>query len=245
MKGEYIIDYLGMTGKNKHGTPFKIIEGTKASNLTIEFQDEYHYQMKTSMQNFKRGQVKNPYDKLICGVGYLGEGTHRSRHPNNGEKYREYKIWSEILRRCYSPKEHIRSPAYKDCSVCDEWLNYQNFATWYNENYYDIGEGRMHLDKDILIDGNRIYRPDACIFVPQRINMLFMHPSNKSGLPNGITKYSSGYRTLYNTKLLGIYSTLEEALENYMIEKKIHIKEVANEYKTRIPDKVYQALINW
>ena len=245
MKGETIIDYIGMTGKDKRGTPYKIIEWTKANNLVIEFQDEFHYQTKTTMQNFRRGQIKNPYDKIIANTGYIGVGKHTSRISHNGAVRREYKIWSEMLRRCYSEKLQIKQPAYIGCTVCDEWLNYQNFADWYDKNYYDIGDGRMHLDKDILVTGNRVYSPDTCIFVPQRINMLFMHPSNKSDLPNGITKGVHGYRTLYNTKLLGVYPTLDEALKYYTIEKRLHIKEIAEEYKDKIPSKLYQALINW
>ena len=245
MKGETIIDYIGMTGKDKRGTPYKIIEWTKANNLVIEFQDEFHYQTKTTMQNFRRGQIKNPYDKIIANTGYIGVGKHTSRISHNGAVRREYKIWSEMLRRCYSEKLQIKQPAYIGCTVCDEWHNYQNFADWYDKNYYDIGEGRMHLDKDIIHKGNRVYSPDSCLFVPQRINMIFMHKGKESDLPTGISETATGYMASYNTRYLGTYKILDEALKYYMIEKRIHIKNVADEYKDKIPTKLYQALINW
>ena len=72
------------------------------------------------------------------------------------------------------------------------WHNYQNFAQWFNENRYDV-EGRLHIDKDILYPGNKIYCPDTCLLVPQRINMLFLNKPNKRGLPNGIIKSSDKY----------------------------------------------------
>lgn len=41
---------------------------------------------------------------------------------------------------------------------------------------------------------------------------------------------------------LGKFSTPEEAFYVYKIEKEKYIKEVADEYKGRIPENVYQAL---
>jgi len=103
---------------------------------------------------------------------------------------KEYVCWQHILERCYDYKQRERHPAYYHiCKICDEWLNFQVFAEWYDNNFYEVPTlGRMHIDKDILYPGNKIYSPETCIFVPQRINMLFVNRPNKSGLPNGITK---------------------------------------------------------
>ena len=45
-------------------------------------------------------------------------------------------------------------------------------------------EGKQ-LDKDIVIPGNKVYSPDACIFVDKRINNL-MTSRNSRALPIGI-----------------------------------------------------------
>ena len=90
------------------------------------------------------------------------------------------------------------------------WHNYQNFAQWFNENRYDV-EGRLHIDKDILYPGNKIYCPDTCLLVPQRINMLFLNKPNKRGLPNGIIKSSDRYLVKYCGVEYGYENTLEEA----------------------------------
>ena len=53
------------------------------------------------------------------------------------------------------------------------------------------------------------------------------------------------YDTEYNGKHLGTFDTVEEAAIAHDKAKKEAVTEVANEYKDKIPDKVYQALINW
>lgn len=54
----------------------KIVDYKNCENVVVEFQDEYKCQKNTTYVNFKRGQVKNPYDKTACGVGYVGEGKY-------------------------------------------------------------------------------------------------------------------------------------------------------------------------
>ena len=69
-----------------------------------------------------------------------------------------------------------------------------------------------------------------------------MNKPNNRGLPNGITKYVSGYLAKYGGQKLGVYPTLEEAYAIYAMTKEKKIKEVADEYKSIIPKKVYEAL---
>lgn len=54
-----------------------------------------------------------------------------------------------MLERCYSDKLYKRYPTYRVCSVTEEWYNFQNFAKWYDENYYEVDDEKMELDKDI------------------------------------------------------------------------------------------------
>lgn len=53
------------------------------------------------------------------------------------------------------------------------------------------------------------------------------------------------FQSRFNTTYLGVYKTLEEAIEAHDKEKRIHIKQVANEYKDILPTKVYKALLAW
>ena len=162
-----------------------------------------------------------------------------------------------MLTRCYSEKEHKKHPTYIDCEVRDEWRNFQNFAKWYENNYYTVKGEIMHLDKDILVKHNKIYSPETCIFVPQAINKLFVKSDKSRGssvigtspLKNG--KYRA-YCQIFNPETgkskrshLGVYNTQEKAFEVYKQFKEKNIKEVADYYKEQIPINLYNALYRY
>ena len=65
---------LGEIRFNNHGTLMKIIEYQNSKNIIVEFQDEHRYRIKTHYKCFILGNVKNPYDKTLYGVAYIGEG---------------------------------------------------------------------------------------------------------------------------------------------------------------------------
>ena len=235
---------IGEIRYNKLGTPMRIVEIRSNEDITIEFLDLHNMKKKTTYSNFKNGGIKNPYDRSLKGVGYLGEGEYMTgRSPYDR---RVFGIWIGMIDRCYNENIREKYKAYSDCLICDEWQCYQNFRRWYDKEFYNVGTERMHIDKDILYKNNRVYSPNTCLLVPQRINMLFMHKPNKYGLPNGIQPTDSGkYYSKYNGKTIGTFDTVEEAAIAHDKEKKKAVIEVANEYKDKIPDKVYQALINW
>lgn len=218
----------------------KIVRIKNADNIYIEFQDEHHYVRRTSYTNFKQGSISNPYFPTVCGTGYLGVGRFATN--NNCV---EYVTWKDMLERCYSEKDKNDHLSYFGISeVCKDWWDYQNFGEWYETNKYDVNE-RLHLDKDILYAGNKIYSPYHCLLVPQRINMLFLNKPNNRGLPNGIKLYKKGYLAKYNGEELGVYPTLEDAYEVYANAKEKKIKEVADEYRGIIPERVYEALYDY
>jgi len=78
-----------------------------------------------------------------------------------------------MLKRCYNDVDLSRYPRYKRCKVEEEWFYLSNFSKWFNQNYYECGNEKMCLDKDILYKNNTIYSKDTCIFIPERINILF------------------------------------------------------------------------
>lgn len=223
----------------------KIVEYNGHRDVVVEFQDEHKAKVHTAYGNFKRSQVRNPYDKTVYDVGYLGEGKYKV-YIDQDHLEPVYNVWRTLLGRCCTERHREQFPAYADCTVCEEWLCYQNFAEWWNQNMYHVGTERMHLDKDILFKGNKIYSPKTCILVPQRINMLFMKKPNKYGLPTGIKPTDSGrYDAKYNGKHLGTFDTVEQAELAHEEAKRKAIKEVAEEYRQVIPDKVYRALLAW
>lgn len=227
----------------------KIIKYNNYSDIDIEFENGYVSKNNT-YQNFKKGQVRNYLIEYVFGVACLGQGKYISE--KNDIVTPEYECWINMLRRCYSDKYKKQFPTYKTCIACDEWLNFQNFAEWYNQNFYTAKNENMHLDKDILVKGNKIYSPETCIFVPSRINKLFIKGDNFRGkYPIGVTyksdinKFIARCNTLDKRKNLGVFSTEEEAFNKYKTFKEKYIKQVADEYKDYIPDKLYKALYKY
>ena len=178
----------------------------------------------------------------MFGVGYVGVGEHITGYSKIGMT-EEYHCWQNMLERCYCEKLRELHPSYFDIStVCDEWHDYQVFASWHKEHRYKVNE-RLHLDKDILFPGNKMYSPPTCLLVPQRLNMLFMNKSNNRGLPNGIIQCKNGYLAKYGGKELGIFPTIEEAYIKQTQKKKEAIEKLAKEYKNIIPKEVYEAVM--
>ncbi len=238
-------DRVGETNKNNRGTLMEIIKYNSASDMDVRFLDEFFYvKQGVTYDAYKKGIVKNPFDKNVYGIGYIGLGEHAVKVGT--EKTQEYRVWHEMIARCYSKESKTKYLSYYDITkVCEEWKCYQRFADWYSENKYECGE-LLHLDKDILYPDNKIYSPYTCLLVPQRINMIFSNKPNTRGLPNGVVRAKDGrYSTIFNKKNYGTYDTIEEAFAVYAREKERIVREVADEYKNIIPQKVYDTLYNY
>lgn len=174
------------------------------------------------------------------------ECINNSKERNNITYKRAYHIWLGMLKRGYDLDFKKRNPSYTNCTVCKEWKNFDSFHKWYNEHYI---EG-YHLDKDILVKGNREYSPDKCCFVPASINSLFVKPYNRDkSLPIGIKlrngKFLARITKDKKTYQIGSYDNPLTAFNAYKIEKERYIKEVADKWKDKLDPKVYQALYNY
>ena len=243
---------IGKINISNEGYEMKIIKYDNCDNIWIEFQDEYKARVYTSYKAFKKGEVKNPFHKTICDVGYVGIGKYKTRE--NRKNTKAYTTWTNMIKRCYDPYEINRHLTYIDSYVCDEWLCFQNFAKWFYKNYYEIPNERMCVDKDILIKGNKIYSPETCLIVPNRINVLFIKCDKSRGkYPIGVCFYKNKFmcqcRIYENNKqkqkYLGLYNTLEEAFCAYKKFKESYIKQVADEYKDLIPQRLYDAMYKY
>ena len=241
------IDRTGEERLNNFGSKMTIKEYRNKRDIDVCF-PEYNWVFKhATYQSFKNGEIKCPYEPRYFGVGYLGEGKYKMSE--NGKNTDKFNVWYNMLMRCYDPKYHERYPTYKGCIVEDYLLNFQHICKWLEENYYEIPGERMHLDKDILCKRNKIYSRKTCIFVPQRINELFVkHDSARGKNPIGVSDLPSGNYQVhcnnrYNKKIyLGTYNTKEEAFQVYKEYKEKVIKEVINSYEGKIPEPFYSKL---
>jgi len=104
-----------------------------------------------------------------------------------------------------------------------------------------------HLDKDILVKGNKIYSPETCAFVPQEINLIFKKV--KRTLPLGVEqkgkKFSSVFKLGEYKQYLGMFDDINSAFETIKNKKEDYIKEIADKWKDKIDSRVYEAMYNY
>jgi len=246
---EYAKLRIGEINYNTNGEKMTIIEYNNKRDVVVKF--ENNYKVNTRYDSFSNGYIKNPYTPNVCGVGYIGIGKYKSEV--KGKSQKQYSHWASMMQRCYSKDYHEKFPTYKECLVCEEWYNYQTFAKWYDENYYTINDERMCLDKDILVKGNKIYSPNTCVFVSNDINMLFIKNNKLRGdLPIGVNfdisknKYIAQCNVKNKLRKLGIfYNPTDAFYKGYKIAKEKYIKQIADEYKDKIPIVLYEAMYNY
>ena len=238
-----------MNNENLIGKVFK----TKYSECEIILYEDYGnvhvkfptgYTCKVSFGNLKRGVVKDPLSKTVLGVACIGIGKH-----SRSTSKLIYQIWFDMLKRCYSDRVKAVRNTYKACRVCDEWLNFQNFAEWCEkQNDFE----NLELDKDLLVRGNKVYSPETCCFIPPLFNGLIRpKPNSTNDYPIGVRshretgKFVARVKLFDNYKYLGLFDTPEEAFLAYKDSKEAYIKEMTNKWKDQIDVRVYEALMNW
>lgn len=247
--GKFIItNKVGEINYNRYGSEMTIVKYNNSCDITVKFDNGYI--KNCTYAQFKNG-TKSPYCKTICGIGVVGL---ENIYPNIDLEYKKsYDKWRGMITRCYNEKSLAKAPTYRGCTVSEEWLFYPNFKKWFDENWYEIEGQRMHLDKDILHKGNKIYSSDTCIIVPERINTMFTHcDANRGDLPIGVNylKKEGKYRAQCNSENhgnvnLGSFDNPVDAFYKYKPYKESSIRIVAQEYKDRIPKELYNAMINW
>lgn len=234
---------IGTSILNSQECKMKIIDYIDSRHCTIQFEDGTKLNDIT-YSNFIKGAVINYNIKTLYNHGFIGYGKYNSKHNS-------YSYWCNMLNRCYNSNYLETRPTYKDCVVCDEWLNFQNFAEWYDENFYQINNEKMHLDKDILHKRNKVYSPQNCVFVTDKINSLFTKCNkNRGDCCIGVTKINNKYIATLSKYgngniYLGNYNNQIDAFNVYKIEKEKYIKQIANKYQQYIPKILYNAMINY
>lgn len=173
------------------------------------------------------------YKRRMCGVGYSGMSTQEK-----GYREKSYIRWKNMIQRCYDQKvQNKYKPEYKDKTVCEEWQNYANFKIWFDEHYVP-DDNQLDLDKDLLVQGNKVYSPETCVFLKHYQNMLFERWGDC------ITKSKDGTFRVDKRKKMS-YGTYEEAAEVVIARRQEKIERVAEKNKGLIPNCAYEAMLNW
>lgn len=234
---------LNKSFKNNKGEIFYIIDYISSKNVTVQFEDNTILYNRNTSDIFK-GKLKNPNTPSKYNRGYIGIGKYKAS--DNYKKNRYYVIWQAMLNRCYSEKAKERNTTYKNVIVCEEWLNFQNFARWYEENWKPWMDDNWELDKDIICKDCKIYSPDTCCFVPQEINkVIFDLKVNRSVDNVGVVKDKNMYRaqiSINGKREIKNFKSEKEANHYYKVVKEDYVKKTADKWKNLISDKVYKSL---
>ena len=143
-----------------------------------------------------------------------------------------YRTWKSMLERCYSIKLQELRPTYKGCSVSEEWKTFSNFKSWMVEQDW----GGKQLDKDLLIEGNKVYSEETCVFVTRMVNLFTTDRGNDRGeLMIGVTwhkrsnKFMSQCSNPFTKKqeFLGLFTSELEAHNAWLARKLELAKELA------------------
>lgn len=141
-----------------------------ARKVSVKFEDT-GTSITTESGDIRSGQIRDPSALRAYGVGTTnGEPTSKG-----GFKLKSYVAWYGMLTRCYSTKYQEKHPTYLGCSVCQEWLHYPAFKYWFDLRYKEGYE----LDKDIKVEGNKLYSPETCLLVSHAENMKHANMNKK------------------------------------------------------------------
>ena len=182
--------------------------------------------------------MKPKTKKLVCGIGtndadYVVQKTETIGYVDGKQKQKQvwicayYRAWKAMLDRCYSTKTQERQPAYKGCSVAEEWLTFSVFKSWMAAQDW---EGKQ-LDKDLLFEGNKIYSSATCTFVTQTVNLFTNDNRAKRGKlligacwDKGANKFRASCKNPFTNKLeyLGLFTTEKEA-HNAWAKRKLEL----------------------
>ena len=245
------LKYEGKLLETKQGV-LKIVEYNNAKSVLVRF-IETGYETTTRLSHILTESVKDKLIPSVVGVGVVGDEAVNV----GGKSTKEYLVWKAMLVRCYDSKYQLKYPTYINCVVSNNFHYLSNFKEWCRKQcgfYHFDDKGKPFvLDKDVLVKGNKVYSEDTCCFVPEEINILFTKNNSVRGeYPIGVTLNRQGTGYVARTQLgdgkrkhLGTYATAEQAFYAYKEAKETYIKELANKWKDRIDNRVYEALMNY
>ena len=186
--------------------------------------------------------------KLIQGVG-INDGGYNVNPTINGKQgmCKYYRVWKGMFERCYSAKFHEKYPTYIGCSVDPRWHSFKVFKRWMEKHDW---EG-MHLDKDLLHQGNKLYCPDTCMFVPAVVNTFVIDSGASRGeWPIGVcfhkraNKFKAECRNPFtgDREYLGLHDGPNKAHQVWLKRKKELQVELA---ETITDNSIKAALLNY
>lgn len=101
------------------------------------------------------------------------------------------------------------------------------------------GGNQIDLDKDLLVQGNKVYSPETCVFLLHYQNTMFERSAKDK-----IYEKEDGTFVIGGGKKK-TYATLKEAEDIVCERNQNRIESVAEKCKGSIPMCAYEAMLNW
>jgi hypothetical protein len=172
--------------------------------------------------------------KLVYGVG-VNDADYVVQPVGPDGKQRMcpyYRVWRNMLTRAYCQKYQVTRPTYIGVTVCKEWHSFMAFRAWMETQDW---KGK-HLDKDIIVPGNKVYSPATCVFVLREINALLTDRAAARGeWPIGVfwfkarNKFQACITENGKQRNLGLFTTPEAAHLAWRKEKLRIVRTAARE----------------
>lgn len=119
---------------------------------------------------------------------------------------------------------------YEDCSVSENFLDFQFFAEWcQSQKYYKASD--CNLDKDLLIYGNKLYAEDRCVFIPKNLNVFLSSTKAIGTCVQGVcfkkenSKFAANIHHNGRYHHIGYFNTEQQAYLAYSSRKYEIVKE--------------------
>lgn len=130
-----------------------------------------------------------------------------------------YSLWANMMRRTSGNDKNTKS--YHNCSVSDNFKNFQYFAEWCQKQVGYSLPG-YSMDKDLLSMGDKTYSENNCVFIPRGLNNFYKVRQNNCGLyPRGVSwsKQNKMLQVQVNAEQghrhLGFYEDVDTAYKVY------------------------------
>ena len=241
-------DCVGKVFKSLNSGDFKILKYNDGKDVEIQFLNT-GFEATVQLTTIKSGSIKDLYLPSVYGVGILG-----NKYPSkiSGVLTKDCMLWKNMLKRCYNDSFKKKNPTYEGCEVSDKFKSYEYFYEWCHKQI-GFGDEGWHLDKDLLVKGNKIYSENTCVFIPQEINnVLTKRTASRGEHLIGVYwhKTSKVFVARVNknkrgSEYLGSFKTEIEAFNAYKKAKEVFVKEVAEKWKSQIDERAYNALMNY
>jgi len=160
-----VIDVMGMKITNGKGLVFEIIS-QDYNKVEIRFENTGTIKW-VNKENAMAGKVMDQFHCSVMGIGYLGNYDKDLAYAE-----RAYKLWKDMLDRCYGTKEqHI---CYAQVEVSKPWKCFELFLNDISKikgfNMW-LTQLNIDLDKDLLSGKSKKYSLETCCFLTHADNI--------------------------------------------------------------------------